>query len=337
MFFCFKAICKQVLPTACVIFISLATFAQVPKKNEAPIKFDDIRDNSWAGDFALIKIPSTADGAIQNAYFYKSTSNKPRPLIISLHTWSGDYRQRDDLAPLCKQKNLNYIHPNFRGANKTSAACCSELALADIDDAIGYALKYGHVDTSKIYLIGVSGGGYVTLSVFMKSKHHIRKFSAWASITDLEAWYCESVIMKNKYAADILACTESKDSSLDVNNARLRSPMYMRTPTDKLNNAKLFIHVGVFDGIQGSVPITHSLNFYNKLLNDLAVKDPAEYISEHERLQLLEHRRPLGQFGSIGGRRTCLRKQHGNLSLTVFEGEHEMLTRFALDEILEDQ
>lgn len=296
------------------------------------VKFDDTRKTGWSDDFKIAEIKSSIDDNIQKAYFYRSKTQKP--LIVSLHTWSGDYSQKDDLAEICKQKDLNYIHPDFRGANRTINACCSKLALADIDDAITYAIENFNVDTAKIFVIGVSGGGYATLSTFMKSKHNISKFSAWASITDLIAWYNESKIRKNNYAQDILDCTDSQNI-LNVENAKQRSPLYWSTPIEKLNSSKLSIYAGVYDGIQGSVPITHSINFYNKLLSDMPVADTLYYISSFEKLKLLEKREPLGEFGNIADRKICLRKEYGNLSLIIFEGNHEMLTEVALSKLLE--
>ena len=302
---------------------------------ESIIKFDDTRETKWSEDFELVEINSSKDNVIQKAYFYKSTSDEPKPLIVSLHTWSGGYSQIDDLATICKQKDLNYIHPDFRGANKTIDDCCSELALSDIDDAISHAIKNSNVDTTKIYVIGVSGGGYATLSTFMKSKHAIKKFSAWASITDLIAWYNESKIRNNKYAQNILDCTNSRNG-LNLENARHKSPIYWVTPTEKLKDSQLKIYVGVFDGIQGSVPITHSINFYNKLLSDLSVKDSSKYVSVSEKLELIEKRQALSNFGTIANRKVCLKKEYENLQLVVFEGNHEMLTEFALNELLEE-
>jgi pimeloyl-ACP methyl ester carboxylesterase len=311
------------------------TIAQTQPATESYIRFDDTRSTTWPPEVELVGIQSSADSQIQKAYFYKTRSARPQPLIISLHTWSGDYQQKDELAPLCKQRDLNYIHPDFRGANKTSSACCSELALSDIDDAITFARQHANVDTSKIYVIGVSGGGYATLSTFMKSKHPIRKFSAWASIVDLEAWYRESTIRKAKYATDILACTDSRES-LNLESARHRSPLYMKTPVNRMKQAKLFIYAGVYDGIQGSVPITHSINFYNKLLKDLSVTDRSKYVSDQEKLKLLEFRQPLGKLGQIADRTICLKKESGNVRLTIFEGAHEMLTDYALNELLNE-
>ncbi|RAK03184.1 prolyl oligopeptidase family protein [Larkinella arboricola] len=311
------------------------SFAQKPESAEPYIRFDDTRNVTWPSDFEVVGIPSTADGQVQKAYFYKTRSGRPEPLIISLHTWSGDYAQKDDLAALCQQRDLNYIHPDFRGANKSPSACCSELALADIDDAIAFARKHAQVDTSKIYVIGVSGGGYATLSTFMKSKHPVRKFSAWASIADLEAWHRESTILRNKYAADVIACTDSGEA-LNRESARRRSPLYMKTPVKRLKTAQLSIYAGIYDGLQGSVPITHSINFYNKLLTDLAVSDRSRYVSDQEKLHLLELRQPLGKLGTIADRPICLKKRSGNLTLTIFEGNHEMLTEYALNELLNE-
>ncbi len=302
---------------------------------ETYMKFDDTRQTEWSKEFEIVEIKSSKDNSLQKSYFYKSKSDEPKPLIVSLHTWSGYYNQNDDLADICKQRDLNYIHPDFRGANWTINACCSELALSDIDDAITYAIKNSNVDTNKIYVIGVSGGGYATLSTFMKSKHNIKKFSAWASISDLIAWYNESKIRNNKYAENILVCTGS-ENGLNIENAKQKSPIYWNTPVEKLENSKLTIYAGIYDGIQGSVPITHSMNFYNKLLTDMSVSDTLKYVSISEKLRLLEKREPLGEFGNIADREIYLKKEFGNLSLIIFEGNHEMLTKFALNELLKD-
>jgi predicted peptidase len=299
------------------------------------VQFDDTRQSKWSKEFDIVEIKSSKDNSLQKSYFYNSKSNEPKPLIVSLHTWSGDYSQNDDLAKICKQKGLNYIHPNFRGANRTVDACCSELALTDIDDAIAYAIRNSNVDTTKIYVIGVSGGGYATLSTFMKSTHNIKKFSAWASITDLIAWYNESKIRNNNYAVNILDCTGS-ENGLNIENAKQKSPLYWNTPTEKLQSSNLFIYAGIYDGIQGSVPITHSINFYNKLLSDMKVSDTLNYVSITEKLKLLEKRESLGEFGNIAGRKIYLKKVFENVRLIIFEGNHEMLTEFALNELLEE-
>jgi len=296
-------------------------------------RFDDTRKTDWDIDFNVVDIKSTLDNSLQKAYFFKSKSSAPKPLVVSLHTWSGNYEQKDDLAALSKKKDLNYIHPDFRGVNWTKDACCSELALTDIDDAIDFAIKNARVDLSQIYVIGVSGGGYATLATFMKSRHLIRRFSAWVPISDLPAWYEQSKITGVKYAENILACTSSKDS-LNIEIAIKKSPIYWKTPIEKLNTSELNIYAGIYDGIQGSVPITHSINFYNKVLKDLPHAESSNYVIDSEKLKLLEHRKALGDFGKIANRKIFLKKQYGNLGLTIFEGNHEMLTEYAFNELI---
>ena len=301
---------------------------------EPTVRYDQTAVSEWDPDFMIVRIESTMDGNFGNAYFHGSVSETPQPLVVSLHTWSGDYTQHDPLALLCKSEDLNYIHPNFRGPNWTTEACCSELAINDIDDSIDYALEKGNVDPSRIYVIGVSGGGYATLAMFMKSRHKIRKFSAWAAISDLSAWYEESSIRDNRYAKDILACTGSEETSLNREEAKLRSPLHWETPPGRLDESELVIHAGVFDGIQGSVPITHSINFYNKVLSDLYPGSSESYVCEMEKAKLLEFRKPLGEFEIIGGREICLEKFYGNLRLIIFTGNHEMLPESAFDNLI---
>jgi hypothetical protein len=104
--------------------------------------------------------------------------------------------------------------------------------------------------------------------------------------------------MGTKYAENILDCTSSKDS-LNLDVAIQKSPIYWKTPVEKLNTSELQIYAGVYDGIQGSVPITHSINFYNKVLKDKLVIDSTLYVSDSEKLSLLEYRKALDDFGTV--------------------------------------
>ena len=293
------------------------------------------KNRKWNNEFFLIDLKSSIDNNVQKIYCYKSNAKEKKPLIVSLHTWSGNYSQTDELAEMCKAKNINYIHPDFRGSNKTINACCSKLALTDIDDAINHAITNFNIDTSKIYVIGVSGGGYATLSTFMKSRHNIKKFSAWASITNLVAWYDETKIRNSEHSKDILNCTNST-TKLNIKNAKQKSPIFWKTPREKLKDSKLSIYAGILDGIQGNVPITHSINIYNKILSDLSVKDTSKYVSDSEKLKLIEFKKPISDYGYIGNRKICLKKKYKNISLTIFDGNHEMLTEFAFNELIKD-
>jgi hypothetical protein len=304
------------------------------KKDISTTPFDDTRPVDWHKAFEVVDIHSSTDDHIQKAYFYPTKAGRARPLIVSLHTWSGDYTQRDDVAELCRQRDINYIHPNFGGANNTSGACCSKLALNEIDEAIDYAVAHANVDTTRVCVIGVSGGGYATLGVFMRSGNHIRSFSAWASISDLVAWYQESMSRNKKYASDILKCTMSEDGNLNITVAEERSPLYWKTPVEKVMTTNLFIHAGIHDGYKGSVPVSHSIDFYNKIWRDCGATDSSQYVIASERAALLRQIPPAGIGGEMGGRRVYMEKHYKNVTLVIFEGGHEMLPEVALREVL---
>ncbi|WP_339737464.1 GDSL-type esterase/lipase family protein [uncultured Sunxiuqinia sp.] len=303
----------------------LACFGQSSKT-----AWDNTINKNWPDGFTHVEIESKADGKMQQAVFYKTTLEKQQPLIVSLHTWSGDYLQEDPLAGEVELHNWNYIHPDFRGPNNNPEACGGELVLADIEDAIGFAIQQGNVDTSEVHIIGVSGGGYATMLAFMKIRFPVKSFSAWAGISNLNDWYYESVGRQLRYARDLEGVTTGS-AGFDAAEARKRSPIFMDFQPELRKNATLRIYTGIHDGCAGSVPITQSINMFNKLLPEIYPDKKGESVSDSLKLVLLEKRmNPGGIEGILGGRKIHLQRWLPNLSLTVFEGGHEMLVPQAL-------
>lgn len=263
----------------------------------------------------------------QKAYFRKSS--QPKPLIVRLHNWSSDYKNADRMSFHAAKLDWNYIHPDFQGSNNKPDACGSRKVIVDIDIAIDYAIKNGNVDMDKIYVVGASGGGMATLLTFMKSKHKIDTFMAWVPITDLEAWYYESIGRKQKYASDILKCTSSK-GKLNVEEARKRSPLYVDTPLEKLQESKVKIFAGIHDEI---VPMTHAVKFYNKIAREMG----EEIIKDKEIISLLEKRVGEKEFGKINERQIYLYRRINRVELTVFDGGHEMLGKYVVDELSREE
>lgn len=278
-------------------------------------------------------IQSSLDKNIQIFYYDKSTSPKPQPLVVELHEWSSSASsQKNIIAEQSHLKNWNYILPNFRGANNQLKACCSEFVIADIDEAIDWAMKYMNVNPKKIYVIGNSGGGYATLAMYMKSRHKIKAFSAWSSISDLATWYEESLERKNKYAADIVSCS-SPNGGFDAEKARERSPLFWETPLKKRKKSYLHIYAGIHDGYTGSVPISHSIKFYNKLLIDTDETDNARYVSAEDAATMLTTQSLPSKksIKKIDNRVILYQKSSKRIKLTIFEGTHEILRNVALD------
>lgn len=278
-------------------------------------------------------IQSTLDKNTQVFYYDKSTASKPQPLVVELHSWSNTIdSQKDILVEQAHAKNWNYILPNFRGINNHIKACCSEFVIADIDEAIDWALKNMNVNPKKIYVVGNSGGGYATMAMYMKSRHKIRAFSAWSSISDLATWYEESVERKNKYAAEIIQCT-SPNGVFDDQKARERSPLFWETPLKKRKKSYLQIYAGIHDGYTGSVPISHSIKFYNKLLIDNEETDNARYVSAEDAATMLNTQSfpTKKNIKKIDNRIILYQKSSRKIKLTIFEGTHEILRNVALD------
>jgi dienelactone hydrolase len=291
---------------------------------------------NWPGAFEEVEIPSSVDGSRQQAMFLPARGDALRPLVVSLHTWSGDYRQQDPMAPMIQEKGWNYIHPDFRGSNTRPEACGSEIVIRDIEDAIRYAREQGHVDPASIHVIGASGGGYATLMMYMKTSLDIKGFSAWVPISDLVDWYWSCRSRGLKYAGDILSCTGSPDSVLNVEEAERRSPFFMETPVSSRKHSVLNIYCGIHDGYTGSVPITQSIRFYNKLVRDMKGGKKALVPPEDITVMLSQRTfQPADPAPCIQpeGRRIHYRKQYRSVSLTIFEGSHELLPGAAMEDL----
>lgn len=302
-------------------------------------EWDSSEKSGWTPSFIKVEIPSSADSTIQPAYFRKTQSKKPQPLIISLHTWSGGFDQKDPITADVEARDWNYIHPHFRGFNNRPEAIVSPLVISDIDDAITYAITHGNVDPDEIHIVGVSGGGMATIAAYMELKRPIKSFNAWVPISDIHAWYWESLGRRFNYASHIMAAI-GRDGKIDADEARRRSPLFKKLPAEARKNSTLRIYAGIHDGHIGCVPVSHSINFYNRIAGELkygtdsldeiyrhAETDP-ELVSKDLMLSILEKRlcpENIDSDKTLLGRHIHLSRRSGNISLIIFEGEHEQI------------
>ncbi len=304
----------------------LALFSLFAGAQDEKTAWDNTLNKDWPQGFREVGIQSSADETLQKAVFHASEEAEPQPLIVSLHTWSGDYLQKDPLAEEILLWGWNYIHPDFRGSNTKPAACGSELVIPDIEDAIQYAIANGNVDTTEVHIIGVSGGGYATLLAFMKLDYPVKSFNAWASISNLENWYWECKGRGLKYAEHLEQVT-TNGNRFDAAEARKRSPLFAGFQAEKRTGASLNIYAGIHDGYTGSVPISQSIDMYNKLVDEMYPGNTDEKISESEAYSLLTKQinPDADENAKVGGRQIYLSRELPNLSFTLFEGTHEML------------
>lgn len=206
-----------------------------------------------------ILVKSTLDSSKQPSLFYKSETNKKRPLLVGLHTWSHDrFNQIQNMLPYAQKYDFNLLLPEFRGNNlKTNPictqACGSDCAKQDIKDAIDYVIDKENVDSENIFLLGLSGGGHMSLLMAGFCPEYFKAIGAYVPITDLERWTKQN---KN-YCEHVLACCGD-----DVNEMKKRSPLNY---VDNIAKSNLKIFHGKFDPV---VPVSHSLELYGKIMSN---------------------------------------------------------------------
>jgi dienelactone hydrolase len=128
---------------------------------------------------------SAADNTRQPMMFYKPQRDEPRPLLVGLHSWSNNYRQKESViySEWCIANDWIFIHPNFRGPNNKPQVMGSELVIGDVLSAIDYAKANARVDETRIYAVGWSGGGFLGLLLAGRSPEIWAGVSAWVPPT----------------------------------------------------------------------------------------------------------------------------------------------------------
>ena len=293
----------------------------------------------WPKEVQEIKYPSKADNTHQPALFYAPAGRaKPRPLLVGLHSWSGDYRQNNSpYGKWCIEQKWNFIHPNFRGPNRRPEATGSELVVADILSAVEFAKKNGAVDETRIYLVGASGGGYAALLLAGRAPEIWAGVSAWVPILDLARWYSETSKRKMKYAREI----ELSIGGKPLPGSEAAAGAMKRSPVTYLARAKgvaLDINAGITDGHNGSVPISHSLEAFNLLAaakDRLSAKQISEFVRTAKVPQSITDAVPVDK--TYGAKRVLFRRQSGTARVTIFQGGHEIIPAAALHWLAKQQ
>tara|TARA_R110002073_G_scaffold240952_1_gene402767 strand:- start:2833 stop:3798 length:966 start_codon:yes stop_codon:yes gene_type:complete len=284
-----------------------------------------------AEDVTEIRYVSSADESQQPAMFYNPNTGDSVPLVVALHTWSGDYKQdsHKDIQQWCIQKGWAYIHPNFRGPNFRPEATGSELVVKDIVSAVDYAKQTANIDPTSIYLVGTSGGGYTSL---VMAGHHPEIWagvSAWVPISDLAAWYHQCKQANRNYYKNIVASCGGAPGSSDEVDEEYRK----RSPLTYLANAKdvtLHLNAGIRDGHDGSVPISHSLLAFNEVAaaEDRLSADEIAYFDKEVKVpETLKQ--PISD-PSYGSKQPLFRRSSGNATVTIFDGRHELVSEAAI-------
>jgi poly(3-hydroxybutyrate) depolymerase len=261
-----------------------------------------------------ITVRSSIDDEPQTCRVHIPDGDGRRPMLVFLHSWSSNVEQDNSRwADLAIARGWVVLLPDFRGANTRPESCGSALARQDILDAIDWMIDHHAVDTRRIYLAGTSGGGHMSLLMAARHPDKFSAVSAWASISDLRAWweFTSKDERFERYARNIEAIAGGAPGASTVDR-QLRE----RSSLPGLANASclpLDINAGHLDGTTGSVPWRHSVEAFNAIRRTRGAcqLDP-DTID-------LRHRTP----DEIYGRDVLFRSTCGAARLTVFDGGHE--------------
>ncbi len=320
----------------CIAIVVLVSYQQALSINSAeqfgkPADTSPLVEKGWPPQVKEITYTTSADSTLQPALFYAPTTEKPVPLLVALHTWSADYTQTMSVpyAKWCIEKGWVFIHPNFRGPNRKPQATGSQLVVKDIISAVDYARRKAKVDSTRIYLVGASGGGYTSLLMAGRAADIWAGVSAWVPITDLKAWFYECVKAGRKYSKDIVkSCGGVPGAGPQVDLEYKK-----RSPITYLKNAvalPLDINAGITDGHTGSVPVSHSLRAFNLVAAEKDRICQADITYFVERAEVPAHLKKKLIDPSYGKKTPLFRRTSGKARVTLFDGGHEIVYQAAL-------
>jgi pimeloyl-ACP methyl ester carboxylesterase len=331
---------KELFPFIAVVLLVALRLASCTNLRQQTCNRDpEIGAEGWPQKIREIRYTSSADSTPQPAFFYTPKTKKAVPLLVALHTWSGNYRQKMSApyAQWCIDKGWAFIHPNFRGPNRNPQATGSELVITDIISAVDYAKTHANVDTSRIYLVGVSGGGYTSLLTAARAPDVWAGVSAWVPITNLVDWYFECRKLKCEHADDIVKSCGGPPGTSPAIDLEYKK----RSPSSYLNeavNLPLDINAGIRDGHHsGGVPISHSLRVFNLVASekDRISEEDIRYFVEKARVP--PHLKKDLADPCYGRKAPLFRRTSGNARITIFDGGHEIVYEAALTWLAEQK
>ena len=174
---------------------------------------NDAGQNDWsAANLLIVGSGSGVNGAfIDDVWFessYDSTSQTaaisvpgaynpdvPAPLVIALHWWGGNlWDGLTWFGPAANKRNWLVASPDLRGENTVGGgiALASRVSQHDTIDLINYMKSNYNVDSSRIYITGVSMGGMQAAVTAEKYPDIFAAAVEYKGPSDLIAWYNDS-------------------------------------------------------------------------------------------------------------------------------------------------
>lgn len=287
---------------------------------------------NWPEIVQEIRYPVRSDTANQPALYFNPDLQRERPLLVALHSWSGNYKQLSSIpyARYCIDKQWIFVHPDFRGVCDNPMAVGSEQSINDILDAVDWVCKQTKVDPNRIYLIGVSWGASMALKVMDRESDIWAAASLWCPVWDLETWYHDLEDTAYRYRQDIENSCGAAPGKIDTisNECAKRSPSSIK---NKLRHIKIDLNTGINDGHEGPVNVWHSLkvfNFFAPFHNKFSDSEIEQISGSRiipEKMVFTEN------DPAYVDKQPLLRIWTENVRFTVFEGDHEIIHNAGLE------
>ncbi|HSJ01227.1 MAG TPA: prolyl oligopeptidase family serine peptidase [Verrucomicrobium sp.] len=294
-----------------------------------------VNRKTWPVGVTKVEIPCS-DGAKQLAMWYAPKKSGKRPLLVALHTWSSHYASAGGdavYADWCLAQDWAFVHPDFRGPNATPDSMGSDRAVKDVVEALAWAKKQASVDESRIYLIGVSGGGHMALQMAAREPQLWTAVSAWCGISDIGQWHADHTKggKPDRYAQNIEAALGGSPAM----DGPAKEEAWKRSPLSHLGQASIVpldIHAGVRDGRAGSVPFLHSLKAFNAVVGTgKDALDPDKMEEYYKTQEVPSGWQEAGEDLSYGAWKPLFRRTAGKTRVTIFDGGHEIVHQAALN------
>ena len=278
------------------------------------------------------------DNTQQPALILEAKSKEPRPLFVTLHTWSSNYKQcRSSYAGHLAKHDVYMIAPDFRGKNTVGneLSMGSDAAVSDILDAVKYMQKNYNIDSDRIYLIGGSGGGFMSLLTSSRSRDIWAGVSSWCPISDIVKWheyYSPKPGSARGYGIHI-----EKNIGSPQTDEKAKAEAIHRSPVTHLEGVSypLDISHGVFDKV---VPVEHAIWAFNK------VAAPKDRFTEAEIAaikNIVNTKKTPEGFPEVtekyGRYKIYVRRVSGNVRINIFHAGHAILGGTGVQWLLKQQ
>ena len=283
----------------------------------------------WEKAGMLRMVRSSKDGSEQPCWFWAPEKAKTEavPLIVAFHTWSYDYRQISNFTTSLEQaKKAGWamVGPNARGPNWLPQACGSDLVVSDVLDAVEYAKAHAKIDASRIYAIGGSGGGHLTLLMAGRAPEVFAGAAAFCPISDIAQWWRERGDNGKRvegYALHIAKACGGSPAEKPEEYSR-RSPLTWLARAREAG-VPVYIATGIHDGHTGSVPVGHAIRAFNALADekDRVSDADIDFIEKNQKVPASLAFKGTDPFYSEA-KRIHMRCTSANARLTLFEGGH---------------